>query len=67
MVKKERRSSRDTKYARVHIKNHLFDGNKFNKSFDFLTRFVNKVDISNMTEALAFIALPTFLADPADA
>ena len=69
----DQRSSRDTAEVRVHIKNlnltmksHIFDGNDPIKIFDFLTRFVNEADMLNMSEAQAFIALPTFLADPAE-
>ena len=43
-----------------------FDGSDPIKIFDFLTRFVNDADILAMSEAQAFIALPTFLADPAE-
>lgn len=32
----------------------------------FFARFVNEADILNMSEALAFIALPTFLEEPAE-
>lgn len=34
------------------------------KIFDFLSPFVNKVDMRNMSEAQTFIALPKFLPDP---
>ena len=45
---------------------HTFDGSDPIKIFDFLTRFVNEADILAMSEAQVFIALPTFLADPAE-
>ena len=67
------RTSRDTAEVRIHIKNlnltlknHTFDGNDPIKIFDFLSRFVNEADMLNMSEAQAFIALPIFLADPAE-
>ena len=73
MVTTETRSSRATAEVRTHIKNlsltmnqHTFDGSDPIKIFDFLTRFVNEADILAMSEAQAFIALPTFLADPAE-
>lgn len=33
---------------------------------DFVSRFVKKSDLLNMSEAQAFVSLPTFLADLAD-
>lgn len=34
--------------------------------FDFLTRFIREDDALRMSEAQAFVTLPTFLADPAE-
>ena len=48
------------------MKKHTFDGSDPIKIFDFLTRFVNEADMLSMSEAQAFIALPNFLADPAE-
>ena len=73
MVTSETRSSRATAEARTHIKNlrltmnkHAFYGSDPIKIFDFLTRFVNEANILAMSEAQAFIALQTFLDDPAE-
>lgn len=73
MITKDRRSSRDTADVRVHIKNlnltmknHVLNGNDPIKIFDSLTRFINEVDMLQMSEAQAFIAIPTFLAEPAE-
>ena len=45
---------------------HAFDGSDPIKMSDFLTRFPNESDILAMSEAHEFIALSTFLADPAE-
>lgn len=73
MITTGTRSSRATAEVCVHIKNlnltmrkHTFDGTYPIKIFNFLTRFVNKADMLNISEALAFIALKTFLVDPAE-
>jgi len=73
MVTTDTRTSRSTAEVRVHVKNlnltmkkHTFDGSDPIKIFDFLTRFVNEADMLAMSEAQAFIALPSFLADPAE-
>lgn len=44
----------------------MFDGKDYIKIFDFRTRFVNETDMFNGSEAQEFIALPTFLTDPAE-
>ena len=48
------------------MKEHTFDGSDLIKIFDFLHRFVNEAYMLAMSEAQPFIALPTFLADPAE-
>lgn len=73
MITTGARSSRDTAGVRVYVKNlnltlknHVCNGNDQIKIFDFLTLFLDVDDMLNMSEAQAFIDLPTFLADPAD-
>ena len=44
----------------------MFDGTDPIRVFDFLARYVNEADMLDMTEAQAFIALPTFLSEPAE-
>ena len=48
------------------MKEHTFDGSDLIKIFDFLHRFVNEAYMLAMSEAQPFIALSTFLADPAE-
>lgn len=71
MLKTDTRSSKDTTEVRVNINNsnltlnnQVYDGNDLIKIFDFLTRFVIKADMINMSEAQAIIVLQTFLIDP---
>lgn len=66
------RSSLEAKKIRFHgrnltltMKNHIFDGVDPIHIFAFLTRFVYKVDTLNMSDAQAFIALTSFMADRA--
>ena len=73
MVTSEMRSSQATTEVRTHIKNlsltmnhNAFDGSDPIKLFEFLIRFVNEAEILAMSEAQAFIALRTFLADPTE-
>ena len=73
IVTTDTHSSRATAEVRTHIKKlnltikeHKFDGSDPIKIFDLLTRFVNEADMLAMSEAQAFIALPTFLADTAE-
>ena len=48
------------------MNHHAFDGSDPFNIFDFPTRFVNEANILAMYESQAFIALQTFLADPAE-
>lgn len=50
----------------ITLESHVLDGNTFIKNFDLLTRFVNRDDMLNISASQAFIALPKFLADPAN-
>lgn len=72
MITTDARSSRDTTEVFVHLKNvnvklrnHVFNGNYRTNIIAFLPRFVNEADMLIMFEAQAFIALSTFLVDPA--
>lgn len=64
-------SSKATTEVLVHIKNlnltlrkHTFDWTDQIKIFYFLIRFMNEAARLKMSEAQAYIALPTVLADP---
>lgn len=48
------------------MKNYIFNGVYLIRIFDFLTRLVNEADKLNMSEAQAYVALPTFLGDPTE-
>ena len=73
IVMTDTRSSRVTDEVRTHNKNlsltmnqHAFDGSDPIKIFEFLTQFFNEADILAISEAQTFIALPDFLANPAE-
>lgn len=45
---------------------HVFYGEIPINIFDFLTHFVNEADMLNISDELAFLYLPKFLADRAE-
>lgn len=73
MVRTDTRSSRETAEITAHIKNlnltlknNTFDGKDPIHVFAFFAHFLNEADMRNMSEAHEFIALPTFLEEPAE-
>lgn len=66
LITTEHQSSGDIAEVRFHNHNlNLTLNNQTIKIIDFLTRFVNKTNMFNMSEGQEFIGLPTFLADVA--
>lgn len=68
----DKRSSVETTKIRVYIKNlnlsmkkHTFNGVHIMRIFESLNRFLNETDTRSISEAKYFVALPTFLEDPA--
>lgn len=73
MVTTETLLLRSTAEVRVHIKNmnltmgkRSFDGTDPIKILNFLVCFVKEADMWRMSEDQGFVALPTFLVDPAE-
>lgn len=73
MIETDQLSSRDTVEDRIHIKNlnltlnnHVLDEKDSIKIFDFIIRFVDEADMSNMSESKELISLTPFLAYTAE-
>ena len=63
------RTGAETSEVSIHFAltmKNAFDGSDPRKNFGFLSRFVNETDMLRMSEAKAFIALPTFMSDPVE-